>query len=604
MAIKLSASEISLFDTPEFKTKDFTAWNTDICAKQISVKYPQVLEDLRAFYPAKIKRIQELLASGGQDPNNVISLQAKIKRLEVKYACVLKELEYREKALVTRQPHDTTYYLDFERHTGHLAGIWTWTNASASVTGTGGDATKLAVGDYVRSGTVSTVWGTEWYKVASIVSDNSFTITPVFQQATRTDDTGTAMWSDISEANYGTTTALAAAHLNRYTTDTVRTAGDLIYVRANQTHHSDGIDIDHDEDGTAAALLEIRGCSSTDDPWGDTSDVKPILSFGATAFKVAFTGDDYFWKYNRLDFRQSSYSFGVVYVNTTYGTVFSACNFQENTHATTSAGIYHSSSLATYSGCTFSLNIKYSGRIASGTAVFDSCIFNGGGGVSTDYGIYNSGGVAHLVNCQFGQTTTHDTYDIYTLSGSLVYHRNCIFAGSNLAATGALIFAEDGDQVYQAHTITTGKGTISRDATVSNPAGATTSAKMAPSSNCGVNNPLVLSPDYMISGPFKIWMTAAAAKTITIYIKGYDWSTFPTAAQLYAEASYYDAAAACTRTVLASTQVLTDNTTWTAFTMTIPAGYPKRDGWVYVNVYLNLYTVNCGVYVDIKPVAV
>ena len=596
--IKLSVSEITLFDAPEFKSRDFKVWDTDIVAKQISVKYPEVLENLRVFYPAKIKRIRELLASGGQDSDNVISLQAKIKRLEVKYACVLKELEYREKALVTRQPHDTTYYLDFERHTGHLAGIWTWTNASASVTGTGGDATKLAVGDYVRSGTVSAVWGTQWYKVASIVSDNSFTITPVFQQATRTDDTGTAMWSDISEANYGTTTALAAAHLNWYTTDTVRTAGDLLYVRANQTHHSDGIDIDHDEDGTAAALLEIRGCSSTDDPWIDASDVKPILSFGATAFKVNLSGDD-FWKYNRLDFRQSSSSAGMVNVGNVSGMVFSACNFQENTHASSAAGSYLSPGSVLYSNCTFSLNKLYGARIASGTATFDGCIFDGGGGVSTDYGVYNGGGMVYLTNCQFGQTTPHDTYDIDGRYGSRTYHRNCVFAGSNFASFGSLIFAEDDDQVYQAHTITTGKGTISRDATVYNPAGATTSAKMAPSSNCGVNNPLVLSPDYMISGPFKIWMAAAAAKTITIYIKGYGYAAWPTAAQLYAEASYYDAAAACTRTALASTQVLTDNTTWTAFTMTIPATYPKRDGWVYVNVYLKTYTVSCGVYVDI-----
>jgi hypothetical protein len=491
------------------------------------------------------------------------------------------------------------YYCDFERHTGHLADPWTWTNASAAVESTGtGDATKLAVGDYVRSGTVSTVWGTQWYKVASVVDNNSFTIAPVFQQTTRTDDTGTGMWSDISETNYGATTALATCSFSWYTTDTARTAGDILYVRANQTFLTAGKDLELDEDGTAAELLEIIGCDAvTNDPWVDASDVKPILSFGGTAFKVNVYPDD--WKFTRLDFRNSSGTSGNVLVSGSKQVQFDACNFQGNTNGTDAAGFYQTAATSYFNNCSFSSNTHKNLRVASGIVYCNNCTFDAGTG--TAYGIVAYAPV-YLTNCQFGQSTPHGTYDLYSIYGGQIIHRNCKFAGTQSATVGALIFGEDDDQVYQAHTITTDRGTISRDAAVYRTGGATTSAKMAPTSNCGVYNPLILSPEYFTGGAFKILMDAAAAQTITIYVKGYGWTGFPTAAQLYAEASYYDNAAACSRTTLASTEVIDENTNWHALTMTIPATYPKRDGFVYVNVYLKIYEASSGVYVDIKPV--
>jgi hypothetical protein len=63
----------------------------------------------------------------------------------------------------------------------------------------------------------------------------------------------------------------------KYTSVTVRTAGDIAKVRANTTQVI-GANVIFDEDGTTDALISIIGCDSVvNDPWGDASDVRPIF---------------------------------------------------------------------------------------------------------------------------------------------------------------------------------------------------------------------------------------------------------------------------------------------------------------------------------------
>jgi len=87
--------------------------------------------------------------------------------------------------------------------------------------------------------------------------------------------------------------------------------------------------------------------------------------------------------------------------------------------------------------------------------------------------------------------------------------------------------------------------------------------------------------------------TGSVAKTV--YIKGEGWSTFPTAAQLYIEAEYLSHASLMTKATVASTDVLTDNTTWTAFAV---AFNPLQVGYVRYRGYLKVYGSSCKVYVD------
>jgi hypothetical protein len=87
------------------------------------------------------------------------------------------------------------------------------------------------------------------------------------------------------------------------------------------------------------------------------------------------------------------------------------------------------------------------------------------------------------------------------------------------------------------------------------------------------------------------WDVPASEQTRKIYIRGgnggaEDWSTFPTAAELFLEAEYYDEAGTCHKAFVVSTAVLTDNTTWTAFPVTFTPGrvgqvvYRLRPGFV------------------------
>lgn len=86
------------------------------------------------------------------------------------------------------------------------------------------------------------------------------------------------------------------------------------------------------------------------------------------------------------------------------------------------------------------------------------------------------------------------------------------------------------------------------------------------------------------------WDVAASAQTRKIYIRGgnggaENWSTYPTATELFFEAEYYDEAGTCHKAFAVSTAVLTDNTTWTEFLVTFT---PGRVGQVVYRLWLGL----------------
>ena len=108
---------------------------------------------------------------------------------------------------------------------------------------------------------------------------------------------------------------------------------------------------------------------------------------------------------------------------------------------------------------------------------------------------------------------------------------------------------------------------------------------------------MTLTDDFC-SGDFRIWCPASAT-TITIYIRGFGWTTFPTASELYIQAEYLDEATGGHRAKTTSTQTLINNTDWVGFTTTFA---PAQAGWAYIKVYLKKYTADCGVYVDVRPV--
>ena len=88
----------------------------------------------------------------------------------------------------------------------------------------------------------------------------------------------------------------------------------------------------------------------------------------------------------------------------------------------------------------------------------------------------------------------------------------------------------------------------------------------------------------------------ASAQNKSIYVKGEGWSTWPTNTQLYFEAEYISNATTFETTIVKSTEVLTDNTTWTQ--LTTGSFAPAVAGHVRYRAYLGTYAAACKVYVD------
>jgi len=222
-----------------------------------------------------------------------------------------------------------------------------------------------------------------------------------------------------------------------------------------------------------------------------------------------------------------------------------------------------------------------------------------GGAETTDYGV-ECFGTVYCEDCDFGQTTAHDKADVRVTAG-IALLRNCNLGSAGVIGIGGgVVFEEDAGGVKGAQKHTSQNGTVTKDTGVTRSGGADSSAKIEPNTKTGLYNPLTLNGiEANFNFPFKIW-TAAALTTITVYIRSLGtWGTYPTASELYIEASYLDHATNATRTTVVSNDVLSDSTSWVAFDVTFT---PLQAGFVYLNVYLKKYEASKGCYVDIKPV--
>jgi hypothetical protein len=182
--------------------------------------------------------------------------------------------------------------------------------------------------------------------------------------------------------------------------------------------------------------------------------------------------------------------------------------------------------------------------------------------------------------------------------------RNCVWNTAHSLTKGASnsYYSEDDDGVYGAQYIDVYSGIITKDTGVVRAGGATSSAKLMPSSVASNTYLLSVNGD-LVSPDFRVWC-AAAATTITVYIRSVTtWGgTYPTASELWTETEYVtdDTTGAITRTTALSTQVLADDSTWVGFTC--GSFTPHVAGWVNIKVKLAKYTASNGIYVDIKPV--
>lgn len=390
------------------------------------------------------------------------------------------------------------------------------------------------------------------------------------------------------------------------TTTQVRTAGDILYFRANITWDAgtEATDINFDENGTDDDYISIIGCGKVgdgdSDPWVDDNATLPIIDFEDAAYQLRVLNVNY-WYFERLDARQSADSNGTFFIGACQGVYFKTCTFRD-CFSTSIEGIRYTSGSMIIDSCTFVDCNGSSIEVNGGQIHIISSTFNGGADVSTNVAINPNGGIVYIEDTTFGDTTTFDTADVSASYGGTVYMRNCSYNTAIAASTGGKVFSEDDDETFEAQIATMDAGIITRDTTGGNlhSGGADSSAKMAPAADCGPSNPLTFGGN-PLSKDFKIWLSAAE-HTVTIYANRVDsdWATEPVAANFYIQASYLSNGASAARTLsTASTQDIADSDTWTGFTTTFTMA---REGWAYIRVSLEKYESGKFIYVDIKPV--
>lgn len=588
-------------------------WNDETYWLGLHHKFDYQLEDLQAAYPKKLKQLyegtyeptyamlQEVVSSGFvvvSDEDDIAGLKAvkdKAWRIATKWRAVNAELYGREQGVFgpgltyDRTYVGTTYYLDLDGgsdaspHTGLKYGDYTMEAGSGATTlvETGGLDARVTNGDWTPSYVYNVTRSAGALVTNSVYAGGTWTLTHATISGQTDGDTYYILDSWLTLAQYTTTTA--------------RSTGDIGYVRAN-TSETLAVVLECDEDGDKDTRISIVGCDSvTNDPWGDASDVKPAADFNASVNYFYFSDAEY-WRFERMVFRNSTYSYGNVTVDKNTDLYIKDCEFLDSTvHGIKMNG----RGFAYAEGCLFSNNDSAQVFIQSGTMRLRSCVLDAGaGGGNRGVDMYY-GGFIELVDCSLGQTNAFTNADLHLSYTAKVFMRNCQHNNDFNVTRTSVIYEEDVDGVKGANRMICGVGTVTKDTGVVRSGGAESSAKMEPASVNGLNNFLSLR-NSIIEFPFKI-KRPAVLTTLTVYIRSLGtWSTYPTADELYLEASYLDeAATSASRAKVQSNDVLSHPSDWKAFDVTFT---PLQEGIVYLNVSLKKYeNVGDGCYVSMEP---
>jgi len=497
------------------------------------------------------------------------------------------------------------YYCDFCASSGCLTGTWTFTNNSTTVTGVGGNATILDSGDYLRpsfkSGLVFP--SGDFHEINTIGDDNTIYLLGQYYGDTIEDATNLTMYNSGNGTEYNTKKCWA--HINQYSTDTVRYPGDILYVRAARTLVT-SCDIDMDEDGVPSANISVIGCDSVEnDPWGDGNNTKPKINFNDPYGDWQILVNDDFWTFKRLQLTNSDDGNSAIYFTNVKGSQFHNCDVHHNQPAGRGAHLYFSD--VYMSGCSFSSNQTINIRVQDSFLLLENCKLDGGT-ATTDYAIYGEGGFVEIINSDFASTSDHDIADIHGRYGISCFCRNTSFSGEdgiNINYTtpfvNSFVRVEDWGHIHNDNRSFYVNGIIKTNTNITHTGGSDVSAVIIPNDNCGSGSYLMLNgnnmaTDYKIESSPAIWCTGSTTLTISIRSSG-AWSTYPTANELYLYAYYWSNSSYIKSPK--STEVLSDATTWVEFTTTFT---PEEEGWAYWNVVLQKYETDKGVVIDIKPV--
>ena len=318
-------------------------------------------------------------------------------------------------------------------------------------------------------------------------------------------------------------------------------AGDIIYVRRNQTHTMTNAHCIIGDVGTNGNPIRMIGDNDSLNIWADVGDVRPIFDWGAF-FRYFYWNSKDFWELRNLEFRNSeSY---VIRLLSSSDVDFYNCIWTD-TGQTPTYGVFMSGSGSSrFEDCAWSVAASIGALyVADAFARVRNCTFDG-----ANRGIYCVGNV-ELENVTFGGVSQNTT-DVYMYSGRLV-GRNVSFnaVGSDIyfhPHAGILPYAaiEDYNGVKGAWHKECYYGDIDSFASAGTVAGqraggAITVIKVVAASNVSEYAPLLAHEEVRND-------LTAGTKTFDVYIQPEGWAVVPDTqgsdADIWVEIAAWDSA--------------------------------------------------------------
>ena len=263
---------------------------------------------------------------------------------------------------------------------------------------------------------------------------------------------------------------------------------------------------------------------------------------------------------------------------------------------------------AANSGGVFQCEIR--STAGTGTTFYGYGIYSGTGHTISgtisgcNYGVYY--GTGHMISgtisgCNYVfQFGTSDTAALNIVLRGASIPATPTFSSRNTAGVGSQgkqgVFSENHGKILGASYAYLPTGDIIRNTTTVRAGGAASSLEVVPLSNCAVSAPIQIFEWTELSVP-------ASEQSRTIYLRAdAAWSVYPTADELYIEAEYISDGTTFATTIIRSTAVLSDGSTWVSFA--IPAFTPAVVGHVRYRGYLKKYEASRKIYIDNMLVSV
>jgi hypothetical protein len=502
-----------------------------------------------------------------------------------------KEIDLREREVVTRKPIGTTYYIDSDNGDDAL-------NDGTTAVKTNGDGPWATLDQFTENARVAGDIAILRRGMAARYdngSDLTFTsdgtlVSPITIEADYSDEWGDFVDLSITATatlTFGSKTVTFSADISG-----VCAAGDWIYVTSEDAREF-AYEVDTVSTVTVTLFLPYKGDEAGAGKAMTNMQDPPIWNTAAGNFQMNLDGDHY-WKIQGLHARGTDFS-GVIEVDSSIFPVFKDCIFEGN--AGTDRGVHFSDDWvpSLILKCRF---YNYREGIASseGAGGFwgeaKDCLIDGNS-VASSRGVNVYGGCNFLLQeCELKNNAAGDLFwGAGTNQSGIARLRNCILSsGTEFDQIIASLFGEanvedhDGvlnDTRLQSHD-SSAEATPLRQSETIIVNGGTTSIKVTPSTDLAT----AWEHSRLLLFEYPVYATTDA-KTYTVYFRPSavgDWTDDPTAAELWIELEYWGHATNDHRRIVKSTGVIDMNGSdaWQALTVTVTpsqAGVAYLRGW-------------------------